>query len=187
MEIAFSTLDALVPFAKLRAMRGLYDGRTNAQAMVLMRLCTHKFQFSPERGAIIICTRDVGHHESGWWKNPDYERCWHVSISYRQHHDGPREVDVLLNQDRRQSEVIVRAFFGDDAMLTWCEPPFSDRGKVGDVWHYRLFCDRGWQPIKPRGEVYSKRDTPADWKSFSEIHGYKPEAEDAPFFARSSE
>ena len=33
----------------------------------------------------------------------------------------------------------------------------------------------------PKGEVYSKEDTPADWRSFSEIHGYKPEPEDAPF------
>lgn len=32
--------------------------------------------------AIVIMTRDIGYHTSGWWKNPDYERCFHVSISY---------------------------------------------------------------------------------------------------------
>jgi hypothetical protein len=23
------------------------------------------------------------------------------------------------------------------------------------LWHYRLFCDFFWNPIKPRGEVYN--------------------------------
>lgn len=187
MEITFSDLAALVPFAKLRARRGLYNGRMDASTQALMRLCTHRFRLSPEHGAIIILTRDVGHHESGWFKNPDYERCWHLSISYRQHHDGPREVDAFLDHDRKESERIARGFFGDDASLLWCEPPFSDAGKRAQVWHYRLFCDAGWQPIKPRGEVYDKRNTPAGWQSFSELHGYKPAPQDAPFFAQASE
>lgn len=39
------------------------------------------------------------------------------------------------------------------------------------VHHYRLFCDKAWKPILPRGEVYSKDWTPADWKSWSDVHG----------------
>lgn len=31
---------------------------------------------------IIIFTRDEGAHTCGWWKNPDYERCYHLSISF---------------------------------------------------------------------------------------------------------
>ena len=186
MDFIFSSTDALVPFAKLRAMRGLCDGRVGTASAMLMRACTHQLNLSPEHGAIIIFTRDIGHHTSGWWKNPDYERCWHLSISYRQHHQGPHPVDRMLDQDRKASEEIVRAFFGDDATLTWCEPPFSDIGKQGQVWHYRLFCDADWKGFKPRSEVYDKRNTPAGWQSFSDLHGYTPEPEDAPFFARSS-
>ena len=150
--------------------------------MAFIRLCTHKLRLSPEHNAIIILTRDVGHHDSGWWKNPDYERCWHLSISYREVNDGR-----LLDQDKAESARIARAFFGDDARLLWCEPSYSEDGKRADVWHYRLFCDAGWQPLKPRGEVYSRENTPAGWKSFSELHGYRPADEDAPFFAQASD
>ena len=42
--------------------------------------------------------------------------------------------------------------------------------KRAEVYHYRLFCDEGWQPIMPRGEVYSTQFTELGWKSFSELH-----------------
>lgn len=28
-----------------------------------------------------------------------------------------------------------------------------------------------WQPLKPRGEVYTRKFTEAGWKSYSELHG----------------
>lgn len=186
-EVFFGTLDALVPYAKTCALRWVYNGKADQRAMHMIAYCTHKLKLSPEHGAIIIFTRDNMHHAGGWFRNPDYEQCLHLSISYRVHHVGEILVDGYLPQQRNDSEKIAKAFFGDDAKLTWCEPPYSTEGKEADVWHYRLFCDPGWNPIKPRGEVYSKRNTPAEWKSFSEIHGYKPDAADAPFFARSSE
>lgn len=80
---------------------------------------------------IIIFTRDEGAHTCGWWKNPDYERCYHLSISF---------------------------------------PGGWNRKKAG-VFHYRLFCDVNWNPIMPRGEVYSTKFTELGWKSFSELHG----------------
>lgn len=54
--------------------------------------------------------------------------------------------------------------------LLWCEPPYSEEGKKAGVYHYRLFCDENWQPIFPRGEVYSTQFTEMGWKSFSELH-----------------
>src|SRR5262249_14385874 len=45
----------------------------------------------------------------------------------------------------------------------------TEHGRKLDVWHYRLFCDPGWQPIKPRGEVYSRELTEAGWKSYSDL------------------
>lgn len=58
----------------------------------------------------------------------------------------------------------------ENRRLLWCEAPYSEQGKRNEVYHYRLFCDKNWQPIMPRGEVYSKQFTELGWKSFSELH-----------------
>lgn len=107
---------------------------------------------------IAILTRDIGYHSSGWWKNPDYERCYHLSVSF----PG--------GMKRRHLEHILKKLFGYDRRLLWCEPPYSEAGRQVGVWHYRLFCDIDWKPIQPRGEVYTREFTEAGWKSFSELH-----------------
>jgi len=115
-------------------------------------------------GMIAILTRDTGYHTSGWWKNPDYERCFHLSLSFEDsetHEPRPR--------DRVLTALMLEAVFGAAKRLLWCEPPYSDEGKRRDVWHYRLFCDPAWEPIKPRGEVYGRELTEAGWKSFSDV------------------
>ena len=175
MSTRFTKLDALVPFAKARSRRGLYDGRMTLETRRLIEICRHIWAFNPVECAVILFTRDVGHNSSGWWKNPDYERCWHLSLSYADQRTG-----AALEHDKDRSQVVARAFFGDDVRLAWLEPPYSPEGKVRQVWHYRVFADEGWQPLKPRGEVYSRDWTPRDWKSFSEIHGFTPEPDPPP-------
>jgi hypothetical protein len=108
--------------------------------------------------ATVVYTKDTGYHSSGWWKNPDYERCWHLSISFR----GGNEKKAL--------NTIIDNLFGEFKKWIWVEPPYSDDGKKMEVWHYRLFCNEHWQPIKPRGEVYNTQFTERGWKSFSELH-----------------
>lgn len=179
----FTSTEALVPFAKQRARRGIYTGQMNDHNMALIKACSHILRFSPGLEVTILYTRDAGHHTSGWWKNPDYERCLHLSLAYR----DPRIVGAYLPQDTKRSEELARAFFGDFARWCWVERPYSDEGKRLGVWHYRLFCDAAWNPMQPRGEVYSRGNTPADWKSFSEIHGYKPGEDQAPFLLDASE
>lgn len=180
--ILFTELGALVRFAKLRAQRGTYDGRQDSRNMRIIGQCRHLYSIDPEVSARLIYTRDVGHHSSGWWKNPQYERCLHLSISF-----CINPTDAPLPFDRREAEKIARAFFEDDARKCWVELPYTPEGKHADVHHYRLFCNEAWQPILPRGEVYSRDDTPADWKSFSEIHGFSPLPEDAPWLKAASE
>lgn len=107
---------------------------------------------------IAILTRDTGYHTSGWWKNPDYERCYHLSVSF----PG--------GMKRKMLEYILRNLFHDSRRLLWCEGPFTEAGKQCGVFHYRLFCNPEWQPLKPRGEVYNRDFTEAGWKSFSELH-----------------
>lgn len=56
---------------------------------------------------IVIFTRDVGYHTSGWWKNPDYERCYHLSISF----PG--------GMKRSRLEYVIKQLFGDDRRWLW--------------------------------------------------------------------
>lgn len=105
----------------------------------------------------VIFTRDTNHHSSGWWKNPMYERCYHLSIKF----DGERKQKHLIK--------ILAAVYGKNVRFVWSEPPYSAQGKAGEIWHYRVFCDQHWQPILPKGEVYSKEFTERGWKSYSEV------------------
>lgn len=178
----FTDLGVLVPFARLRANRDLYDGTVNERNMRVIRQCQHLYSIDPLRSAGIIYTKDYGHHTGGWWKNPDYERCLHLSISFM-----VNPTDAPLPYDKREGHKIAVAFFGDDARKCWVEPPYSPEGKHRDVHHYRLFCDQSWSPIIPRREVYSKDDTPAGWLSFSDLHGEQKAREaDAPFLKGAS-
>lgn len=137
------------------ASRGEWDGTQPTQYFNDCRW------YIEQHECIIIFTRDTGHHSSGWWKNPDYERCWHLSISF----PGGRNKIAI--------EKILDGLFGQDKRKLWIEPPYSQYGKSKEVWHYRLFCDQFWQPIIPRGEVYSKELTEAGWKSYSEVNAQK--------------
>lgn len=150
-----------------RARRGLCTGLANSRRESLyMQRCR---AIDDESASQVIFTRDTGHHSSGWLKNPDFERCWHLSIS-------PLPADwqrgLILTDDwawvvRTWCEV----FFGDDKRYTWIESAKSAVGVRAGVVHYRLFCDPAWKPIMPRGEVYDRTHTPTDWRSWSELHG----------------
>lgn len=166
LRIAAPSSD-LVAWAKLRASRMVFDGRESSAARRYLNDCSH---YHGPTCCYMIFSRDTGHHSSGWWKNPDYERCFHLSMSFvayergRSHH---------LPFDSRMAGKWADAFFGHDVKNVWIEPPYSDVGKAQGTHHYRLFCDAAWKPIKPRGEVYNTDWTPADWKSFSDLHGEK--------------
>lgn len=120
--------------------------------------------FHMPTGTRLIFTRDEGMHTGGWWKNPDYERCWHLSLSF---------VDVITGEaapkDTRLTDEWLEVFYGDDTRYVWAEPPYSPQGKESAVWHYRVFCDPGWSPIIPRGEVYNRDFTERGWLSFSDL------------------
>ena len=178
-QLLWTSLGRVVAFAKVRAQRRDYDGTEDA---ALMAYCRHLYRVNPEVTAALIYTRDIGHHSGGWWKNPEYERCLHLSLSFR---------DFISNSalafSKKDAFEIATAFFGEHVRKCWVEPPYTPEGKECDVHHYRLFCDACWAPIVPRFEVYDKRSTPPEWKSFSEIHGWSPAKEDAPWLKAASE
>lgn len=168
MQIIHASLAAPDPLivirARLEAAKMNFDGRDSPAAHRHIQRCTH---YHRPTQALIIYTRDVGMHSSGWWKNPAYERCLHLSLSF-----VGQQYDELfpLPFNRKMASRWAEIFFGDDARKCWIEPPFSPEGKVRGVHHYRLFCDPSWRPLMPKGEVYSKVATPAGWLSWSDLH-----------------
>lgn len=152
-RIPYNTSDSdIFPRIAKVAKNGTFDGMEMTDYFENCRWFVERYD------CIIILTRDVGYHSSGWWKNPDYERCYHLSISFPS------------GLNRKKLEYILEKFFGNNRRLLRCEAPYSEQGKRNEVYHYRLFCDKNWQPIMPRGEVYSKQFTELGWKSFSELH-----------------
>jgi hypothetical protein len=151
-----------------RAQYGVANGRRDSRKYI--ERCKG---FDQNSGCLIIFTRDEGHHASGWWKNPDYERCWHLSVSQR-------EAPTMEARPRVSSvhHAWVTAFFGDDARSIWTEPPYSAEGKQFDVWHYRLFVRPDWKTaLIPRSEVYSREFTEAGWLSYSDLLAAEEAAE----------
>lgn len=156
------TRENVAGYLKRKANVGTYDGRMTLAAQIYTDEC--KAAYRPD-GIILLFTRDTGHHTSGWWKNPDYERCLHLSLSFRDPETG-----AVRPKDKKLSGIWVEEFFGPTKNLIWAEPPFSTEGKRCDVWHYRVFYADGWvAPILPRKEVYSKDWTPEGWLSYSDV------------------
>lgn len=161
--IVTPNMELLCQFLKAHADTGFYHGYES-------EIQTPYFQRSKQvhapTGTLMLFTRDVGSHSSGWWKNPDYERCYHLSLSFwNMEPDEPQPAPF----DHKKAEVWVRLFFHPNTNLVW-EEPASPTSK-NEVFHYRVFCNPAWEPIMPRKEVYSKDFTPAGWKSWSERTG----------------
>lgn len=140
---------------KKQSLTGFYMGGSSDSYFYSCGWFIEEYQCS------IIFTRDVGHHACGWWKNPEYERCYHLSIRF------------LGERNKTAIEKIITGLFGSDKNKIWIEPPYSKEGKQNEIWHYRLFCDANWQPIIPRGEVYTTEFTEKGWKSYSELNDGK--------------
>jgi hypothetical protein len=178
-----------------RASRMLWDGRRgtiDGHPVTTRAFFLASTLDVEEVNSRVMFTRDEGHHTSGWLKNPEYERCWHLSLSVA----GPLPrldarvvadpnagrlvgpdlkplVGLPVQQpelDRDLEEAWVDAFFADDKRYVWRESAKSQVGREKAVWHYRVFADEQWVPLVPRGEVYSTEFTEAGWQSWSELH-----------------
>lgn len=168
------TKEGVARWLKVESAKWVWNGRDTPHGTAYIDHCTAAHV---PTGSILILTREDGYHTSGWWKNPDYERCLHLSVSFRDPETGEK-----LPRDKSVTEDWLTLIFGDYRRLIWSEPPCSDEGKKGDMWHYRLFfADPAFTaPILPRGEVYSKEFTEAGWLSFSDMQAkLEKEAADA--------
>jgi hypothetical protein len=138
-----------------------YDGIATPENMALLKSCTGVHIAT---GTRLIFTRDKGMHASGWWKNPEYDLCYHLSLSFFDPISGEG-----APKDTKLTERWIDAFYGENKRYLWAESPFSDKGKSAGVWHYRVFVNPEWLPIIPRGEVYSRERTEKGWLSFSDL------------------
>lgn len=161
-------LVAFVAAMKHNARRGVYSGFGTSPDRKYLASCRRL----TATGASLIFSRDKGMHSSGWWKNPNFEQCLHLSISYF----DPATRQHTGYHSKKRSKVWCELFFGPWMRLLWAEPPFSDEGKRCGTWHYRVFTDGTFTvPLLPRGEVYSKQFTELGWKSWSDLHGQPQE------------
>ena len=186
LDIPDSVIGAILRTANY----GATTGRMNTPLeQDYVALCSH---FHWQTGTTVLYTRDTGHHTGGWFKNPDFERCKHLSIAFRDpwpHRPADelatigrvamlaQQMGVVFNSrpfDPAMAEAWVKAILRDDRKLAWTESPFTRAGKAIGVRHYRVFCDRAWAPIKPRGEVYNRELTERGWNSYSDIGALMP-------------
>lgn len=119
-------------------------------------------------GTSLLFTRDIGMHASGWFKNPDYDRCYHLSISFWDFGSSNQPIPRPYEHDL--ARLWCKVFYGDWIRYVWTESS-SLPELPSEVWHYRVMCNKAWQPIIPRKEVYSREFIEKGWKSFSDQQG----------------
>ncbi len=159
-------MQAVARELRRRATTWTWRGEMGPDTMRRLTYC--HFDHGETRTRVMF-TRDAGMHESGWIRNPDYDRCFHLSLSPFPH-DVLIGVVPVLDFRPEIERLWVEAFYGEDAHLTWREGPKTPEGRGREVAHWRLFADAHWQPILPRGEVYHSLFTPPDWRSWSQVH-----------------
>lgn len=118
----------------------------------------------------LLFSRDKMHHSVGWWRNAEYEYCWHLSIgvweasAFRAYKFGLRSTPPPW-EDLPDDEVAywARLLFGEHANKAWHEPGGTDprltraeaHGRASMV-HLRVFLDpETFEPFIPSGEVYT--------------------------------
>ncbi len=125
----------------------------------------------------LIFTRDTGHHSSGWFKNPDYERCYHLSISFAAVTDWlSRKTEMIPFEQVLAGAWVMRVYPPAYHRTIWEESAKLPQAIAVGIRHYRAFCNEAWQPIVPRGEVYSTELTELGWRSWSAQHPDDPHA-----------
>lgn len=127
----------------------------------------------PEVLISLLLSRDRMHHSVGWWRNAEYEYCWHLSLSaiergeyYRVERlarlTGRRQKPSFEEMPRADLDLWSRLIFGEHIDKLWNEPGGTDPRLTADerhrravLWHLRLFLNPvTMEPFIPKGEVY---------------------------------
>lgn len=144
------------------AIRGWYTGdyetlKRYGQRRVLIG------RTSPELSISLLLSRDRMHHSVGWWRNAEYEYCWHLSIAAFDRAAYVTGTEKKENIPPAEERYWAHAFFPLDFDKIWHEPGGTDprltpeeaRARRGHMSHLRLFLDpETFEPFIPAGEVY---------------------------------
>lgn len=122
----------------------------------------------PELQISLLFSRDKMHHSVGWWRNAEYEYCYHLSISAQS-----METDWSSHKweqvPRAEARYWTHAFFPRDYDKVWMEPGGTDPRLTKEdarmfatFWHMRVFLEpqilssigEPFVPFIPKGEVY---------------------------------
>lgn len=123
---------------------------------------------TPELALSLTLSRDRMHHSVGWWRNAEYEFCWHLSM-------GVKDARALLGGQagwdsygfeeipREEVRYWSRLIFGEHVDKLWTEPGGTDPRLLrqeqidhAKFIHQRLFLDpETKEPFIPKGEVYT--------------------------------
>lgn len=139
----------------------------------------------PGRPTRVLLSLDVGYHASGWWKNEEYERCLHVSVSHPRpdrpklwtpKHELGDAGGVGMDLETPTDDEVRSwgdAIFGLANRWTWLEPAASvfDPYRRPNVVHLRLFLTLELEPTKPVGEPYGLTSAPWSEKVRGSIGG----------------
>lgn len=128
-----------------------WDGRSIPSRVIVDAIT------EPGRPTSLTLTYDTGYHGSGWWRNSEYDRCYHLSVC----HPTSDAIEACSSNEVR---AWARAAFPRHYQWTWTESPLAlgdviqsaQNGvrRLPSVAHVRLFTDQSGRPIQPHGEVY---------------------------------
>lgn len=147
-----------------KAERGWYIG-TEESLLQFAQVRDVPCRTNPELTTRLMLSKDRMHHSVGWWRNAEYEYCWHLSMSAwsklivgQAPGDTGSPEDVPAEEERYWAH----AFFPQSFGKLWHEPGGTDprysaeeKRWFAHVVHLRLFLDpETFEPFIPTGEVY---------------------------------
>lgn len=111
----------------------------------------------PDLTMTLQITKDRMHHSVGWWRNAEYEYCFHLSIAGWET-NGSRPTSIPRDEERYWTH----AFFPVHFNKVWHEPGGTDPRLTRQealekrhIIHQRVFLDpETFEPFVPTGEVY---------------------------------
>lgn len=152
--------------------RGWYLGtRETAEAFIARRIV--RSRLNPELAISLSFSRDKMHHSVGWWKNAEYEYCWHLSIAakvWEAVSDDAWARFAFEPFPRNELRYWAHTFFPLDFEKLWQEPGGTDPRLTPEearvhatMWHFRVFLHptilnaqgEPFHEFIPKGEVYT--------------------------------
>lgn len=157
---------------RAEAKRGWYTGTPITAASHVARRGVRS-KVNPELAISLSLSRDKMHHSVGWWRNAEYEYCWHLSIACKAWEASlsPAAWTAAAFEEFPRDEVRywAWAFYPQDTDKVWQEPGGTDprltpeeKHRHATMWHLRVFLhpeilDARGEPFHtfiPKGEVY---------------------------------